>query len=300
MAGRTISIFLVDGSPTGMRKVEVGLSTIVALIAPRTLLPAITQREESKRTGVYILVGDDAAAPGRRAIYVGEGDIVLRRIIDHDARRDFWETMIVFVSKDLNLTKAHVRWLEARLVAMARQAKRVTVVNDTDPTGGVLPEAAEVEMTEFIDQILMVLGTVGVDAFSPAAPTLQAAASATPTPPRFYLKGEGYDAVCVISGDAMVVQKGSIARKIEAPALQPTYKALRAALLQNGVLTDGAGGYVFEQDYAFASPSQSAAVVSGTTLQGRTNWHLDDGTTYAAWEAANTPSIAANDGEAEA
>jgi hypothetical protein len=51
---------------------------------------------------------------GREKIYVGEGDEVLQRIVahDNDDAREFWDRAVVFVSKDENLTKAHVRYLE--------------------------------------------------------------------------------------------------------------------------------------------------------------------------------------------
>ena len=121
MAGRSIRLFLVDGSATGLRTAELGLSTIKALVVPRaSLAQALQDREEIKRTGVYLLVGADRNNPGRKQIYIGEGDVVAVRLSSHakDAAKDFWEEAIVFTSKDENLTKAHVRYLEARLLRL--------------------------------------------------------------------------------------------------------------------------------------------------------------------------------------
>lgn len=90
VGGRAIRIFLVDGSPTGLRTAELGLSTCKAVMAPRLALESLARRPEAKRTGVYVLVGQDDKHPGRRRIYVGEGDEVLARIRKHDGERDFW------------------------------------------------------------------------------------------------------------------------------------------------------------------------------------------------------------------
>lgn len=290
MHGRAIRIFLVDGTPNGLRTVEVGLSTIKSVIAPRTSLEALKQRPESSRTGVYILIGEDSDSPGRLCIYVGESDSVISRIISHDVVKDFWHTVVLFVSKDENLTKAHVRWIEARLIELGLAARRAKLFNKKEEGGGSLPEADAAEMSEFLDQIRLVLGSLGFDVFAPLSsarpPTIE-----TPQPdvPTFKLENEdhGYDATARVVGELLVVAKGSIARKVEIPALQPTYKVLRAALLANGVLVDKGDRLEFSQDYGFKSPSQASAVVSGSTINGRKVWVRDDGTSYADWETEN-------------
>jgi hypothetical protein len=51
-----------------------------------------------------------------RSPAVIDGDEVWIRVASHDAKKDFWTCVVVLVSKDENLTKAHVRWLEAALL----------------------------------------------------------------------------------------------------------------------------------------------------------------------------------------
>ena len=121
MPGRSISIFLVDGTASGLRTAELGLSTIKAVVVPRASLSAATQRNELRRTGVYILIGVDSENPGTKKIYVGEADTILTRLTAHnkDQEKDFWDEAVVFVCKDENLTKSHARFLEARLISLA-------------------------------------------------------------------------------------------------------------------------------------------------------------------------------------
>lgn len=296
MSGRSIKIFLVDGDPAGLRTVEVGLSTLKALIAPRAALERLRARDEADRTGVYLLLGDDDTAPGGVAVYVGEGDSVIDRIVRHDSTRDFWHTVVLFTSKDDNLNKAHARWLEARLVEMAKQAVRARVVNDTQPGGGTLSEGDVAEMHEVIAQVRMVLGSVGFDVFAPLSlpsrrapdqPAAQAEPAAAPVL-RFGYSGAGFDASMELSSGGYVVRQGSKARKDEAASLQQTYKTMRASLISGGVLVDDGTCLNFASDYVFKSPSAAAGVVSGTTLGGGVSWKLPDGKNLAAWEAEQT------------
>ena len=53
-------------------------------------------------------------------------EIIRDRLKQHKTK-EFWVSAIVFVSKDENLTKAHVRYLESRLLAEAAEVNRFTL-----------------------------------------------------------------------------------------------------------------------------------------------------------------------------
>lgn len=290
MTGRSIRIFLADGSTSGLRTAELGLSTIKALAVPRTSLAAAAARSELGKTGVYVLLGDDPDSPGTRLIYIGEGDTVLTRITSHnkDPEKDFWDECVVFVSKDSYLTKAHVRYVEARLIQIARDVKRARVLNGTLPSPeDWLPEPDEVEMEEFIAQTQLLLGSLGYNVFeaqksfstpipSPDTPSDPASSRLIEVlRPEFEFSGNGFFATCIIDPDTgrYVVNCGSTARKEEAAALQQTYRTLRQQLLDNGVLlSDSDDALSFTQAYSFKSPTAAAQVVSGYPINGRDAW----------------------------
>jgi hypothetical protein len=227
MHGRSINIFLVDGTPTGLRTVEVSMSTIKAVIAPRPALKQLYLRDEAARTGIYLLLGEDPEHPGRLLLYVGEGDDVVDRIRKHEATKTFWDSVILFVSKDDNLTKAHVRWLEARLVALASEAKRAQIENKTVPEGGVLPESARSDMLEYIDQVQLILGALGFDLFALEKVVATAEKASPGATAEFLYSGDGFSARCVLENDLFVVKAGSKARATEASTLQPPYQTMR-------------------------------------------------------------------------
>lgn len=304
MIGRSIRIFLVDGTASGTRTAELGLSTIKSLVVPRASLSAAIQRPETRKTGVYVLVGQDSESPNLKRIYIGEGDKIINRISIHnkDPNKDFWDEVVLFVSKDDNLTKAHIRYVEARLIALAKTAKRSVVTNDTSPPQqGKLPEADEIEMEEFISQARLLLGALGYDIFEPtkAAPlAFQSTQSTeqqpvTVVPPEFRFAGANFDATMLVDLDAgqFIVQAGSKAKKSEAMTLLPTYKNLRAQLIKSGVLQDfDEVSYRFSQEYAFGAATPAAQVVCGTPINGRTAWKSNPGnTTFAEWQDALLP-----------
>lgn len=250
-----------------------------------------------------MLIGNDSEVPGLKKIYIGEGDTLMTRLLAHnkDEDKDFWDECVLFVSKDQNLTKAHVRYVEARLIQLAASAKRANLANGTAPAvQGWLPEADEVEMEEFIAQARLLLGTLGYDLFeqqsSAESYAMKTPAPLTsPKPPIFRFAGEGFNASCIVDSDAgqFVVTADSLVRKQETPSLLPTYKNLRARLIASGILTEYSdASFKFAQDYSFGSPTAAAQVVGGFPVSGRAAWRMDGGKSLADWQNAQLPQEA--------
>jgi len=141
--GRTVRLYLVDGTPTGLLTAEVINWTGHVFVAPRSRIGEALRRDEASRTGVYFLVGDDPDLPSRDRVYVGEGDNVADRIKAHakDPAKEFWSRACIVTSKDQNLTKSHVRFLESRLVEVIKMADRASLANGNDPGSKLLPES---------------------------------------------------------------------------------------------------------------------------------------------------------------
>ncbi len=76
--------------------------------------------------------------------------------------KDFWNQVIFFVSKDINLTKAHVRYLEGRLIELSRAAERAVVTNGQSG-GSKLPESDRDDMEVFLEKMCQLLPVLGVD-----------------------------------------------------------------------------------------------------------------------------------------
>ena len=113
MSATTLELFFIDGKPDGMLTAEVFGWTGHILVAPRTRLPEALKRTESSYTGIYILLGD---LDDESIAYIGEGENIANRIKSHDAKKDWWTRVVLVTSAANNLHKAHVKYLESRLV----------------------------------------------------------------------------------------------------------------------------------------------------------------------------------------
>ncbi len=92
------------------------------------------------------------------SLYIGEADDVSNRLLNHRQNKDWWEEFIVFISKDSNLIKAHVRYLEKRLrdIAAVNHAL-IDLRNGSTPTGSKLPEGDVYEMEAYLDNLLFMI-----------------------------------------------------------------------------------------------------------------------------------------------
>jgi hypothetical protein len=281
MAGKQIRIFLVDATPNGIRTAEIINWTGAILVVPRARLPEIASRREATRTGVYCLVGPDPDFANREKVYVGEGDNVFTRLVSHskDAAKDFWTTAVICVSKDENLTKSHGRYLESRLIQLAADAGRATLVNGNSPAGNPLPEADLSDMEYFLEQVQVVFPVLGLTFLQPVP-------SATEQRIVFENTDVGARARAIESDGEFVVLKGSTARK-SGSASWTNYRELRDELLQAGKLRQTANPEYLEfaEDVPFRSPSAAAAVVAAANRSGPAMWRVEGSNqTYSEWQ----------------
>lgn len=261
--GFSVRIFIPTGEPEGLRIVEKSNWTGQGLVFPRAQFADVRKRPELKRTGVYILWGPGEGQLPR--VYVGEGDVVLPRLKQHVAQKDFWTHAAVFTSKDQYLNKAHVGHLEARLVALAAEAKRAELDNGNVPQTPALSEADAADAEGFLEDLLLCLPVVGVSFFE------RGKASAAKTRDLF-LKAKGIEARGVDSVDGFIVRAGSKAVKTTVPSCHAYLVDLRKSLIRETVLTPAGDGYQLAQDYAFNSPSTAAGVLLGRSSNGRVEW----------------------------
>lgn len=159
----TIKLFLVHGSANGLRTAELSNWSGKAIAAPRTEIPELLKREELGRPGIYFLTGVDPDTDDK-AIYIGEAEDVSKRLKGH-VSKDFWNAATVFVSKDENLTKAHIRYLEGKLIEMALDVGSAVVMNAA-ASGARLPESDAAEMDVYLQKCLQLLPVLGISEFT--------------------------------------------------------------------------------------------------------------------------------------
>ncbi|MAT64230.1 MAG: methionine sulfoxide reductase [Gammaproteobacteria bacterium] len=289
--GQSLELFFIDGRPDGMLTAEVFNWTGHVLMTPRTQLSAALKRREARYTGIYLLFGEDEAGP---LAYIGEGEDISARIKSHDTAKDWWTSAVLITTAGNNLNKAHVKYLEARLIEEARHIGRIRLENGNTPARPSLSEAARANMENFLDYVMMVLPALRIDSFlAQTRPGSGQAATIAATSPQdnpvfeLYTPKHDIRATARLENGEFVVQAGSQARHAwESKLAEHSYATLFQELVTTGVLREEGEVRVFSDNYAFRSPSAAAAVVNGRPANGTLEWKLQgSGRTYKEWEA---------------
>jgi hypothetical protein len=89
---------------------------------------------------------------------------VAKRLKQH-LSKEFWTQVVAFVSKDENLTKAHIKYLEGKLIEIGTKAGK-GIIQNSQSSGAKLPEADQAEMDIFIDRMLKLLPVLGTGLFA--------------------------------------------------------------------------------------------------------------------------------------
>ena len=268
--GKAIELFLVNGTAESLITAELSNWNGKAIKIPRTEVSACN-REDIKGVGIYFLICQED--DGTDSVYIGEAENVLDRLTQHlrdyqsGKEKYYWNTAVIFVGRDLN--KALIRYLENRFVEIAKECGRYTLLTKNTYKNTVLKEAQIASMEEFIDNVKILINTLGYKVLVPVP-------KATNETIYLFCKGSGASAKGFVSTGGFTVLEGSTVSDHIVPSLETrgkTYYNLRNALVKEGVIVDRA----FTRDYEFNAPSAASAVALGHTSNGNVDWKTADG-----------------------
>ncbi len=275
MNSATIKLYLPFGDPRRLRTAEISNWSGKAIAAPRTDLDELLGRPELAQAGVYLLHGTDPET-GRPAVYVGEAAALGDRLRQH-RDKDFWNQVAVFFSKDDNLTRAHIKFLEGRLIEQARSTGRA-VVQNAMPSGAKLPESDRADMEVFFAKIAQLLPVLGSDLLVP----LDTGSANGAEEGVLTCEIRGLVARGKRTANGFLVFKGSQASEDERPSAAERHRwvlTLREQLVNEKSLVKSKGCMLFARDVEFASPSAAAGVVHGGGANGLISWKDSSGRT---------------------
>ena len=274
--GKYITLFLIDGSVDGVIVCELFNWTGKGYKIPRNLLKNVAEREDLKKAGVYFLVGHNES--DQPTVYIGEAEEVYKRITQHQDK-DFWSEALAFISKDENLNKAHIKYLEYTLYKEATDAARFEIFNGNTPNKPAISEAERAVMLEFGENLRVMVGTLGYKIFEPLTKK-----RAEKQEKYFISAARGANARGFQTNEGFVVLKGSRIAKSEVPSTPEPVKTKRNALIEDKQIED----FSLTKDILFSSPSLAAAVVMGRSANGLVEWKLKSGSTLKDNQAPST------------
>lgn len=285
-----LTLRLVDGKPDGMLEVEESNWAGHVLLTPRDHIRTkkLHDRPEARRAGVYILLGEKMGKP---TAYVGESNKIIERLGQHVTKKDWWEEAILVTKRAGEINKAHAQYLEARLYEIIKDAGRVNLENDQNPSSQNLSGDDKHDMDKFLDALLIILPTVRGNMFL-KRPSRQedekkpvAEDSTSLTSPVFLLRGGQDNARMVLDDSDYIVLKGSYARRERKSKDRSAVEEIKE-LEDKGILKSiDSKRLQFTEDYAFKSASKAARVIVGYNVNGLDVWRVKDTSqTLKEWE----------------
>ncbi len=275
MEPTSIKIFLVNGNPKGLRTAELSNWNGKAVASSRKEFKEFLNREEVDSPGFYILVGNDIETD-KEKIYIGEGESVSCRLQKNHkyVAEDFWVQIVSFVSKDNNLTKAHIRYLEGKLIEKGKKNTSLILLNGTS-SGSKLPEADVAEMDIFLEKVYQLLPILGLNQFN-ISDTKQEDNQSF-----LYCNIKGLEAIGNRTDNGFIVYKGSKAVLELRESASPRHLNNRKKLIENDILIKKEEYFLFEKDYEFKSPSAAGSIIRGGNTNGLIHWKDSLGRTLA-------------------
>jgi hypothetical protein len=263
---KTIKIFLTEGEPTGIKKVQVSNWSGVGYVIPRNKLKSAKDIEGLNNQCIYFLIGSE----NQESVYIGEAEDFLNRLKDHNANKDFWNKVVCFMAKDESLNKAHVKFLESIFIEKCIKANRVPLENSNKPSGSKLPHEEKCEMEEFAENCEKILATLGFNFFE--------LVKESDSSDKLYIKNTSFIATGVYGDEGMMVLSGSeISNKTHASLSSSTEKLRQS--MPDSSFEKIKGGFKLTKNLSFNSPSQAADFVLGRSANGWTEWRDKDGKT---------------------
>lgn len=277
--GLTITMFLEDGNANGIITAETVTWTGQLVVGPRSKLQKLLPREEAGRAGVYFLLGRDPESDARM-VYIGQGEIIKERLRAHgkDSKKEFFDRVCFITSKSDLFTKAHVLYLESRLISMAKESGNIQVVNSNVPDEIKLPKSEISNMETFIHYISIFLPALGMD-FLRTVPGAKGSHNKDDVIFVIHNKKHDIQASATERDGVFIVLKGSESNPewIGKEGTRPDRQNIHQTCMHNGAVEafiDGKGNKKarFVRDETFSSPSAAGAAVLGRVCNGRKEW----------------------------
>lgn len=289
---KNINMFLMDGEVTGKIKCTLSNWTGVIYKIPRIQLADLKSRDEMKQSGIYFLFGRDEDKQ-KNITYIGQatnrknGEGVLLRVQEHtrDSHADYFNDVIILTTQNNSFGPTEISYLENKFTQLAKESGRYIVKNGNEPNPGNVTEEKQSELDEVVENVLMIVGTLGYRVFIPMTTKVDQQAR-NEVEQYLYLKrkmkksDQIIEAKCERTTEGFVVLEGSQVEMIDSPAIPTSPKELRKELIKANVIKGG----ILQEKQLFSSPSYAAAFVLGMNTNGRMDWKDKDGKTLKELE----------------
>lgn len=243
--GKSIELFLVNGTADSLVTAELSNWNGKAIKIPRIEV-ADAKRFELAGPGVYLLFCKEEGKSD--SVYIGEAENVQDRLIQH------------------------IRYLENRFVAIARQCKCYNILTKNTYKNTVMKESQVAVMEEFVANVRILINALGYKVFEPVVQQDVSKAEEDV----LYISTGGLCARGVVTTEGFVVLAGSaVNEKTSIKSLSPGVVKIREKMFKDGKIEN----LKTTEDILFSSSSAAAGFLLGYSVSGPGTWKNSSGIT---------------------
>lgn len=281
-----INTILLDGSLDGPRKVDMGVSrNCIMFVLPRTFIPEMSEEKLLHQHCFYVLLGSDP--DGRLKAYIGQSYDFMARVKDHQIKKDFWDTALVFVSKTDEIFQSEVAYLEYCGITAAREVDNYNLdENKQSPKKPKISASQESGMDQFFRDIKLLTRFYNdCSLFDSYSPLPKARTEKEPYHDFFFVMSKsGVDARIRYyeKTGKYVILSGSLITGIDGSSLRQSVQSIRNGVFKSPDVAKRDSSYEFLKDFELPSnsPSTTASFCAGTSRNGSTDLVDADGKTF--------------------
>lgn len=293
MATLTVYTRLLDKTLDGARIIDMGSTkSCLCFVIPRDKVAEVGKKNELLRQhGFYILLGKNKA--GKKMAYIGETHDFTDRAKDHNQKKEFWDTALVFVSKAKEIFTSEVLYLEYLGYKAAVEAGNFVIENTKEVKPTPLSEDKKNEMELFFEDIQFLTRFYGCEVFDvpedeveteqPMMFKMKMSKSGLEASMRFYRSSKRY-----------VIVAGSTIHGESFKSCPKGIAEFRKQVIADKKLSQKDGElFILLQDIEIpetaCSPSGAASFCAGTSYQGTEAWYDNEKKKYPSewWKDRN-------------
>ncbi len=157
---KTINLLLYDGNLSGVISIEDSSWNSGELYsAPRASVQDLLQTDACNKYGVYLLLSNSM-------VYVGQSSDLAKRLTQHTIGKDWWESAVILTTKDNNLTRSDIDYLEYVLIERAFAIDKLDCDNKKKGNPPKVDKFRRVILDQYLAEALFLMQLIGITVFS--------------------------------------------------------------------------------------------------------------------------------------
>ena len=157
---KIINMLLYDGTLGGVIRIEDSNWNAGELFsAPRDSVSDLLKTGACNKYGVYLLLSSNM-------VYVGQSSDLAKRLSQHMAGKDWWESAVIITTKDDSLNHSDIDYLENVLIDKAMAFKKLDCDNKKSGNPPKVDIFRKVFLGQYLEEALFLMQLIGIRVFS--------------------------------------------------------------------------------------------------------------------------------------